>query len=270
MKRWLIVLASLAVAIPAFAGWQSRDSNYNQNIVASGAATCASVLPNLLINLDASNSASVIRSGANVSAWNGSSGTGVNFTCTNSPQYSASSWTGSRPSITFANGSSQSCSVSTTLSTTTASVFVVNSTGPSIQFGGLVSILGNAAGNDFGATQSVSLNTNSSNNASLVTRNSVDFAISNLAPNTDNTAGITFDGTNGRGYLDFSLTAGPTGSTGTLGNGTTSIAIGARQTPALGTYLNGKIAEVIITTGAVTGSDLTTLHSCLTTKWGVP
>jgi hypothetical protein len=37
VKRWLIVIASLAVAIPALAGWQSRDSNYNQNIVASGA-----------------------------------------------------------------------------------------------------------------------------------------------------------------------------------------------------------------------------------------
>lgn len=36
MKRWLIVITSLAVAIPAFAGWQSRDSNYNQNIVAAG------------------------------------------------------------------------------------------------------------------------------------------------------------------------------------------------------------------------------------------
>lgn len=39
MKRWLIALSSLAVAIPAFAGWQSRDSNYNQNIAASGSFT---------------------------------------------------------------------------------------------------------------------------------------------------------------------------------------------------------------------------------------
>lgn len=39
MKRWLITLALLAFAIPAFAGWQSRDSNYNQNIVAGGGST---------------------------------------------------------------------------------------------------------------------------------------------------------------------------------------------------------------------------------------
>lgn len=32
MKRWLIATALLAAALPAFAGWQSRDSNYNQNI----------------------------------------------------------------------------------------------------------------------------------------------------------------------------------------------------------------------------------------------
>lgn len=36
MKRWLIAGALLATALPAFAGWQSRDSNYNQNIVAAG------------------------------------------------------------------------------------------------------------------------------------------------------------------------------------------------------------------------------------------
>lgn len=36
MKRWLIAAALLAAALPAFAGWQSRDSNYNQNIVTGG------------------------------------------------------------------------------------------------------------------------------------------------------------------------------------------------------------------------------------------
>lgn len=38
MKRWLITLLLLAVAAPASAWWQSRDSNYNQNIVAAGGA----------------------------------------------------------------------------------------------------------------------------------------------------------------------------------------------------------------------------------------
>lgn len=39
MKRWPIALASLAVAIPAFAGWQSRDSNYNINAASGGGFT---------------------------------------------------------------------------------------------------------------------------------------------------------------------------------------------------------------------------------------
>lgn len=36
MKRWLIAAALLAAALPAFAGWQSRDSNYNINVTAGG------------------------------------------------------------------------------------------------------------------------------------------------------------------------------------------------------------------------------------------
>ena len=36
VKCWLIAGALLATALPAFADWQSRDSNYNQNIVAAG------------------------------------------------------------------------------------------------------------------------------------------------------------------------------------------------------------------------------------------
>jgi hypothetical protein len=270
VKRWLVALALSAVAFPASAGWQSRDSNYNQNVVAGGGGgTCASALPNLLINLDASNSASVIRAGANVSAWNDLSGNGINFTAVNNPQYSATSWTGSRPGITFNNASSRYLTASTSLSTTTLSVFVVSRSTTSVQFGGIVSILGNGAGADFSAASSLAFSTDSSNVQYLATRNSGNFAASG-AGNTDATGGVTFDATNGRSYLNFSLTGGPTGSTGTFGGGTTSIAVGARQTPAIGTYFDGQMAEVIITTGAISGSDLTTLHSCLTTKWGVP
>lgn len=36
MKRWLVALALLCAIVPASAFWQSRDSNYNKNIVSSG------------------------------------------------------------------------------------------------------------------------------------------------------------------------------------------------------------------------------------------
>lgn len=36
MKRWLIALSLLCAIVPASAFWQSRDSNYNKNIVSGG------------------------------------------------------------------------------------------------------------------------------------------------------------------------------------------------------------------------------------------
>jgi hypothetical protein len=38
VKRWLVAFALLAATFPALAGWQSRDSNYNQNVAAAGGA----------------------------------------------------------------------------------------------------------------------------------------------------------------------------------------------------------------------------------------
>lgn len=269
MKKLFLFLVYLLSTTPAAAETSCVIGGGFNCRASSGGATCASALPNLLINLDASNSASVIRAGANVSAWNDLSGNGINFTATNNPQYSATGFPGSKPGVSFS--SSPYLTASSSLSTTTLSVFVVHNT-PIVgsgAFDGYVSILGNGAGDDFGNASSLAFTTDAAGEPFLMTRNSTNFA-TNGAFDTISTGGITFDGTNGRSYLNFTLASGPTASTGTFGGGTTSFAIGARQTPGIGNTFTGTIAEIIITTSAISGGTLTTLHSCLQTKWGVP
>jgi hypothetical protein len=238
-------------------------------------ATCASALPNLLINLDASNSASVIRSGANVTAWNDLSGNGINFTGVNSPQYSATSWPGSLPSITFTNASSRYFTASTSLSSTTLSVFVVGRASASVNNGGWFSLLGVGGGDDYNQTWSMALSNGGSGPPFNTVRAFLTYSVTYSGSlNTIYTAGVVFDGTNGTTYRDFNtVSPSPSASTGTFGGaGTTRLAVGSRigAGPAYNTFLTGDIAEVIVTTGAVTGTDLSNLHSCLSAKWGVP
>lgn len=59
MKRWLIAAAILlGLLVPAVAFWQSRDSNYNQNIVASGGGSNVTV-DQIGSTIYASNTASI-------------------------------------------------------------------------------------------------------------------------------------------------------------------------------------------------------------------
>ena len=273
LKGCILTLLVTLWVVPALSGGGLFSGGCGEGR-GCAAATCASVLPNLLINLDASNSASVIRSGSNVTAWNDLSGNGINFTGVNSPQYSATSWPGSLPSISFANASSRYLNATTTLSTTTLSVFVVGRSSASVNNAGWFSLLGTGGGDDYNQVSSMAVSNGASgtpfNTVHLFTTYSITYSGS---PNTIYTAGVVFDGTNGTTYRDFNtVSPSPAASTGTFGGGTTRLAVGARigAGPAYNTYLTGDIAEVIVTTGVVTGTALSNLHSCLSAKWSVP
>lgn len=240
-----------------------------------GGATCASVLPGLVLNLDASNTASVIKTGANITAWNDVSGNGNNFSVSSAtnPTYSATGFNTSKAGVTFsqAAGTFLESGSSVALNSANLSIFVVNAfTTSSDTNAGVVSLLGAGQANDFANDASLILAVNHfGNNYQLASNAAYQDAIS-APPSTAQTVGWIFDGTNGTGYLNFSPDT-PAPKTGTLGNPTATIALGARLLPTPGTaFLDGTIAEVIITSSALSGGQLTALHTCLSAKWGTP
>jgi hypothetical protein len=280
MKHWFAGLVFACLIVPAEAGWQSRDSNYNTVFVSGGGGgpTCASVLPGLLVNLDASNSASVVRSGSNVTAWNDLSGNGYNFTATNSPQYSATGFPGSLPGITFASASSTIAQTGTgavALNSAPLSVFVVyDHTNAAAGNSGIVSIVGPGSTTDFNTPKDLSISQNGNGTRFSSDQNTLNFdnTTGGIVTGVAQAMGITFDGANGQVYSNFS--AGFLGAkTGAFGNTTATIVLGARILSGLGSpavFHDGVLSEVIITTSTISGAALTTLHSCISAKWGTP
>lgn len=234
-------------------------------------------LSNLLIWLDASDAPTVLLSGSNVTGWNDKSGNSNNFTIagTGNPTYSATSFPGSKPGIapTVNNALRRT---SQALNSAVLSCFVVYSMTAAQSFPGIVTLQGASNGNDFSSADSFSL-TGGNNSASI----SVDRGGSpsyngtrTITTGTARSAGIVFNGTQGITYGDFSGTTAANSSTSALGNTTANIALGARQASGGGigaTYFTaGIISEVIITTSAITGTDLTNLQAYWTAKWGTP
>lgn len=250
--------------------WTGQDATLTQ----SGGAWTPASLSNLVVWLDASDSGSVIRSGANVSAWNDLSGNGNNFTATNNPQYSATGFNTSYPGITVASASSNYFKSGTvTLNSANLSVFIVgNITGPD-KDDGVISLLGNGQSADWNNSASFVVDPNdTSDRIRMFTGGGSYQSIITGAANGAHAFGWVFDGTNGTPYLDGS--AGRSAAkTGAFGNTSAIIALSNRLSSGgsvTGDTINGTYAEVIITASAITGADLTNLDAYFVAKWGTP
>jgi len=236
-----------------------------------GGATCASVLPGLVLNLDASNSASVIRSGANVSAWNDLSGNGNNFTATNNPQYSATGFNAAKPGVTITVAANNYVkNASFPFNSATMSIFIVYvATSSTANDDGFASFQASGTGDDFGSQKSFII---SENHFGQILTQSGSFNVQNFSSvnNAPHVYGNVFDGANGTEYFDFSAgsTAAHTTNFGGASNGI--LAFGTRPWNGNTPDFDGTYGEIIITSGAISGGTLTTLHSCLSTKWGTP
>lgn len=260
--------------IIAASGGSYTYTGQDATLTYSGGAWTPASLSGLIVWLDASVSASVIRSGANVSAWNDQSGNGNNFTATNNPQYSATSFPGSLPGISSWSGSAYIRNASISLNSATLSCFAVFSMTSTNAFGGIVSIQGASGGNDFNTADGVAFSAGNNNQTTSVARGgSPSYSGSrNITTGSARSGGYVFNGTQGITYGDFSGTTAASSSTAAIGNTTAAIAIGVRQStgPSFANPWIGPISEVIITTSAITGTDLTNLQAYWAAKWGTP
>lgn len=248
--------------------WTGQDATLTK----SGGAWTPASLPNLLVWLDASDSSSVIRSGANVSAWNDKSGNGNNFTATNNPQYSATGFNTSYPGITTASASSNYFkSSSITLNSANLSVFLVLYVASAQANKGVVALLGSGQSAEWNNNASFLIDPETGTNFRLFS-NSGSYQNSVAGVSAPHAIGWVFDGTNGTGYLDGSANT-PASKTGAFGNTSAIIALANRLTTGgavTGDYVNATYAEVIITSSALGGTDLTDLDAYFVAKWGTP
>lgn len=245
---------------------------------ASGPApTCASVLPGLILNLDASISASVHLSGSNVTQWDDQSTGASNFvqaTGARQPTYSATGFNSVKPGVTTVAANAQFVQNTTfPLNSATISIFVVHTfAAGGVINNGFSSFVAAGQANDFGNNSSFIMSS-PINNATTwrFTSNAYDDFnhLTATTANSPQTIGWVFDGTNGTGYLDFAGDT-PAARVATFGGTTGLLAFGTRpwngNTPSFG----GVYAEIIMTTSALSSGQRGTLHTCLSTKWGVP
>ncbi len=250
-----------------------RPLLYKPPVAAAGPWTPAS-LSGLTVWLDASDSGSVIRSGADVSAWNDKSGNGNNFPGTNNPQYSATGFNTSYPGIAVTSAAgSYFKSGAVALNSANLSVFIVgNITSPDLD-DGVISLLGNGQSADWNNAASFVVDPNdTSNRIRLFTASGAYQSVITGAANGAHAFGWVFDGTNGTPYLD-GTSGTPAAKTGAFGNPSAIIALGNRLSTGgavTGDTINGTYAEVIITASAITGTDLANLDSYFVAKWGTP
>lgn len=247
-------------------------------VVASGFTPAN--LSGLFIWLDASVDASVIRSGADVSAWNDQSGAGNNFTGNNNPQYSATGFPGSKPGISLTSGSSHSFNrTSVSLNSAALSVFMVMTQSNPNGNAGFICCAPTSGGNDFnsvGGFAFTSTATGSGSNGQRVTRGggapSYDGFPTSPAINTAAVYGFICDGAgNITQYPNFSSASSAACVTNAFGNTAANIAIGARQAPGVAaTYMTGTIAEVVMCASALDGTARANLQAYFAAKWGTP
>jgi hypothetical protein len=276
MARLFRILAALSVLIGL--GWSQAHAQVPMTGAGRGApssaATCASVLPGLVVNLDASVTASVHLSGSSVTQWDDQSGNGNNFvqaTGARQPTFSATGFNATKPGVTVVAANAQFVqNTAVPFNSANLSIFaVITTTANSPINSGMVSFVGAGQADDF------------SNNASFVLSGDTSVvgvykAVSNTINDSSfsdtggpDAFGAVFNGTNGTAYKNF--TAGtPAAKVGAFGNTTANIAVGTRPWNGNTPSFDGTYAEVILTSGVISGGTLTTLHTCLSTKWGVP
>jgi hypothetical protein len=279
MRRAVYSLALWLALLPALAGAQDAMmiGAGSPSKAASSTATCASVLPGLVLNLDASKSASVHLSGSNVTQWDDQSGSGNNVvqaTGARQQTYSATGFNGTKPGVTAVAANAQFLqNTAFPLNTTTMSIFIVLTfTGSDPLNSGLVSFVAAGQADDFGNSQSFGMVAPTGTGAAFKFVNSVYADQTNLTATTQNaptTIGWVFDGSNGTGYLDFSGDT-PAAITTTFGGTTGLLAFGTRPWNGNTPSFDGTYAEIIITTSALSSGQRSALHTCLTAKWGVP
>lgn len=241
---------------------------------AAGGAWTPASLPGLVVWLDASNSGSITQSSGAVSQWNDLSGNGNNFvqaTGANKPTFSATGFNGSKPGITVVAASAQFVqNTSVPFNSSTLSIFVVNTlTASSEDNSGLVSFLGSGQANDFNNAASFILFTSNVHSLYRLTSSTYDDFANAATVATPATIGWVFDGTNGTGYLNFAADT-PAAKTGTLGATTANIAFGSRPWNSNTPSFDGTYGEIVLTNTAMSSGDRASLHTYLTSKWGVP
>jgi len=274
MPRSLQVTARLLLALcllagPVYAGTMTLLGVGKPAV--GGGATCASVLPGLVLNLDASNSSSVIRTGSNVTAWNDLSGGGNNFTATNNPQYSATGFNGSLPGVTVTVAANNFLkNASFPFNSATMSIFIVYvATSSTAIDDGFASFQAAGASDDFGTQKGFVI---SENHFGKIATTSGSYFAQNFSSvnNVPRAYGNVFDGANGTEYFDFSAgtTAAHTTNFGGASNGI--LTFGSRPWNGNTPDFDGTYGEIIMTSSALNGTQLSALHSCWSAKWGIP
>lgn len=227
--------------------------DYEWEVFGNIGAWNPSVLPGLVAWYDASDAASITSSGGAVSQWNDKSGSGfhlVQATGAKQPATGATTINGLNV-LDFVRANSQTMA-KTSISTTVTSVFIVMK---------YTSTTG---------TQAV-VATNASTFFYQVFANGLlnMFAGAAIQTSNDWTTGTAFDAyaiVNGASSV---INLNGTSATGNAGTTTaaTSLIVGDDTGTS---YIDGSIGELFISSQVISGADLTSATSYLSTKWGTP
>lgn len=280
-----MMLRRLAVALCLIGLWclgvQAQAPNVRAVIfptphISSSAASCASALTGVVLNLDASISASVHLSGSNVTQADDQSGNGNNFvqaTGARQPTYSATGFNGAKPGITAVAANAQFLQNATfPLNTTTMSIFAVHTFTASDPINnGFASFQAAGQADDFGNNPSFILSAPPAAGSPyrLVSNAYNDNQLSASTQNSPATIGWVFDGANGTGYLDFAADT-PVTRTAAFGGTTGLLALGSRPWNGNAPSFDGTYGEIIFASSVASSGQRSTLHTCLSAKWGVP
>lgn len=225
-------------------------------------------LPGLLLWLSASQSGSVQQSGGNLTEWKDLSGNNYHATQISgtAPTYSATSFNG-QPGVTFNASDLTYCASANNIdvsSTTTLSYFVLGSvTSNSASHGRLLSFFVNSAGFDY-LDPSCEMDVGGTPGTLGIApaTNTASFSLS-----TPYAFGAIYDGADAHIYLNNVEQGTQTGFTNTLLGGSNYYALGSQiqsLSSISSSYLDGTIAEVVITKNAISSANRSSLESYFT------
>jgi hypothetical protein len=235
----------------------------------SGGSWTPASLPGLVLWLSASQGVS--HSGSNLTAWADQSGNGYN--CNNisgtAPTYSATGFNSSYPGITFTAANDTYCSSANNIdvsSTSTLSYFVLGSaTSSSNGYGRLLSFFVNSVGFDY-LDPSFEMDVGGSPGTLGIApaTNTASFSLS-----TPYAFGAIYDGTDAHIYLNNVEQGSQTGFTNSLLGGSNYYALGSQiqsLSSITNSFLDGTIAEVVITNNAISSANRTLLETYFVSK----
>jgi hypothetical protein len=89
-----------------------------------------------------------------------------------------------------------------------------------------------------------------------------------ISNNTVYSFGTILDGTHGTSYLNFSAQGAQTAFSSSIGSSPNKVQLGTRMNGTPGSPFEGTIGYVIITSGAMSGTDITNLKTWTNANWG--